>query len=182
MIQHVFIHLYQLRKVIKLPLTEQDIVIINALQGTTFNDDLFTNIANRLSLSPEKLLEKLEDLKKRGILRRWGVFLNSRTLGYNSALIALQLPENKIEKLENWIRNEKGVTHCYVRRFFNKNGSVSNHELASFNIWLTLTCLNKNYFHNKVNRLQREIEIDYNLILILPSQKKFKLRVPYDIR
>lgn len=182
MIQHVLIHLYQLRKVIRLPLTEQDIVIIHALQGTTFNDDLFTNIATHLSISPNKLLEKLKDLKKRGILRRWGVFLNSRTLGYNSALIALQIPENKIEKLENWIKNEKGITHCYVRRFFNKDGSVSNHELASFNIWLTLTSLNKTYFHHKVNRLQRELEIDNNLILILPSQKKFKLRFSYDIQ
>lgn len=158
-------------------LTDLDSAIIKKLQDAPFSDNIFTELADQISISLSLLLERLRDLKERGIIRRWGVYLNSRVLGYKSALLALRLPEKKLELLKEWVKQEKGVTHCYTRRFINISGSIGNHELTNYNIWLTLTCLNSELFQRKVNHLQKELQINDESILILPAQKKFKLRV-----
>ncbi len=156
--------------------------ILKSLSGLQLKDNIFDELGKDLGLSSSDLVKRISSLKKQGILKRWGVHLNSKALGYEASLVALKLDEEKLEILKKWVSHETGVTHCYSRSFTlltEKNEDFDTPELINFNIWLTLTSKDSTTFKNKIIHLKQKLQIDPDSILILPSQKKYKLRTNF---
>ena len=156
--------------------------ILKSLSGLQLKDNIFDELGKDLGLSSSDLVKRISSLKKQGILKRWGIHLNSKALGYEASLVALKLEEEKLEILKKWVSHETGVTHCYSRRFTlltEKNEDFDIPELINFNIWLTLTSKDSTTFKNKIIHLKQKLQIDPDSILILPSQKKYKLRTEF---
>ncbi len=156
--------------------------ILKSLSGLQLKDNIFDELGKDLGLSTSDLVKRISSLKKQGILKRWGIHLNSKALGYEASLVALKLEEEKLEMLKKWVSHETGVTHCYIRHFTlltEKNDDFDIPELINFNIWLTLTSKDSTTFKNKIIHLKQKLQIDPDSILILPSQKKYKLRTNF---
>jgi DNA-binding Lrp family transcriptional regulator len=73
-------------------------------------------IAEKLDISEEKLLETLQQLCDRGIIRRYGATLRHQKSGFAAnAMVAWQVAEERIEEVGQHFASFRQVSHCYRR-------------------------------------------------------------------
>lgn len=99
-------------------LDETDKKIIAALQSDIpLESDPYRLLAKEIGISREELLIRLESQLKAGIMRRMGVVLRHREVGYAAnALSVWRVPENRLREVADIMAAEYAVTHCYARR------------------------------------------------------------------
>jgi DNA-binding Lrp family transcriptional regulator len=76
----------------------------------------YQEIANRLGISEAELLQRLTKYYQSGVMRKMGVVLRHREVGYAAnALCAWVVPENRIDEIGALMSAHQTVTHCYAR-------------------------------------------------------------------
>jgi glutamate-1-semialdehyde 2,1-aminomutase len=88
----------------------------------------FALLGERLGLHEEEVLERVLRLKspgKRRLIRQISAIFDTTALGYNSTLVAMQVPQNDVDRVAAAINRHPGVTHNYQR----------DH---AWNLWFTL--------------------------------------------
>ncbi|MCU0585436.1 MAG: Lrp/AsnC family transcriptional regulator [Desulfobacterales bacterium] len=76
----------------------------------------FLDIARRLGISEEALLEVLRRLSARGVIRRFGATLRHQRTGYRAnAMAAWQVEEERIDAVGRIMAEFRQVSHCYRR-------------------------------------------------------------------
>jgi len=94
-------------------------------QDIPFVREPFDAMAEKLGLSVSKTIELLQDLKQRHILRQIAPIYDTKSLGYNSSLVAFKVGEEDLTEAVDILNKHPGVSHNYLR----------NDE---FNIWFTV--------------------------------------------
>lgn len=81
----------------------------------------YKQIAGQLGITEAELLRRLKSYKKTGKLRKMGVVLRHRQVGYAAnALCIWQVDEKKVHEIGVRLSQYAAVTHCYSRQ---KNSS-----------------------------------------------------------
>jgi DNA-binding Lrp family transcriptional regulator len=126
----------------------------------------FAVIALQLGVSEKEVLQRISQLKDKGIIRRIGGSFNSRKLGYASTLCAMKVTPNSIENTIKIINSYPEITHNYFRR----------HE---FNLWFTIIAKDE----QEIGRIIAEIKTQTNpeAFINLPAVRVFKLDVNFQI-
>lgn len=76
----------------------------------------YLEIANKLGIREEELLERLKKYTQSGKIRKMGAVLKHREVGYAAnALCAWIIPEDRIEEIGKIFSKFSAVTHCYAR-------------------------------------------------------------------
>lgn len=76
----------------------------------------YLEIAGRLGISEEQLLQRIKYLQENGYIRRLGAALRHREMGLKAnPMIIMRVPEEKIEEVGNRLASLERVTHCYQR-------------------------------------------------------------------
>lgn len=76
----------------------------------------YLEIAGRLGISEEQLLQRIEYLQEKGYIRRFGAALRHREMGLKAnPMIIMRVPEERIEEVGNKLASLDRVTHCYQR-------------------------------------------------------------------
>lgn len=76
----------------------------------------FASLAEEIGITEETFLERINSLKKRGILRRFGATLRHQKVGYGAnAMVAWLVPDDRIEDVGKRLARFREVTHCYQR-------------------------------------------------------------------
>ena len=76
----------------------------------------YLEIAKNLGISQEALLEKLQDLCNRGIIRRFGATIRHQKSGFEAnAMAAWEVDEDRIDKVGKILASFSQVSHCYRR-------------------------------------------------------------------
>ena len=76
----------------------------------------YREIADKLGISEDELLSRLEQYKESGKIRKMGAVLRHREVGYAAnALCAWIVPEDRIQEVGEMLSKELVVTHCYAR-------------------------------------------------------------------
>ncbi len=76
----------------------------------------FRDIARRLGIAEEALLDTLRSLSARGIIRRFGATLRHQRTGYRAnAMAAWQVEEACIDAVGRIMADFRQVSHCYRR-------------------------------------------------------------------
>ncbi len=88
------------------------------------NDRPFKGIAHTLGSTESKVIDTLKDLKEKKIIRQISPIYDTKSLGYDSSLIAFKVNSN-IEKVAEIINDHPGVSHNYQRT-------------DDFNLWFTI--------------------------------------------
>lgn len=101
-------------------LTELDKEIIRRLQG-----DLplvprpYQVIAHDLGIEEEELLEKINWMKEKGMIRRLGAAIRHRQAGFKAnAMVVWQVPTEQVADVGQKLATYPEVTHCYERPTF----------------------------------------------------------------
>lgn len=76
-------------------------------------------VAEELGISEDELINNLQDLNDKGILRRISGILYHRQAGYSAnAMVVWIVPEGVIEQVGKFVCSFSEVTHCYQRPTF----------------------------------------------------------------
>ena len=141
--------------------------IINQLQ-TDFPVCLcpYAVIARRLGISEDVLFDRVCRLTESGIIRRIGVSVDSRRIGFESTLAALRVKGDMVETASEVIDSYREITHSYLRA-------------DQFNIWFTVIAETRQRIRQVLEELAVKLEIDKDDVLDLPVKKLFKLDVRF---
>ncbi|NVL92346.1 MAG: Lrp/AsnC family transcriptional regulator [Desulfobacterales bacterium] len=92
--------------------------IIRHLQGDLpLTSKPFAVLASRVGISEEELLERIKLQKEEGVLRRLGANLNPQLAGFRAnALIAWNVPDDRMDEIGPLMASFREVSHCYERR------------------------------------------------------------------
>lgn len=98
-------------------LTDLEKKVIAAIQGDMpVVAQPYAEIAAQLDIDEGRLLEILDDLVGRGVMRRFGATLRHQKSGFTAnAMTAWQVPEERIEAVGMTMAGFKAVSHCYRR-------------------------------------------------------------------
>ena len=98
-------------------LTELEKKIIASLQeDIEITERPYLGIARKLEISEPVLLETLQGLCDRGIIRRYGATLRHQKTGFTAnAMAAWQVDEARIDEVGSKMASFREVSHCYRR-------------------------------------------------------------------
>jgi DNA-binding Lrp family transcriptional regulator len=149
------------------PIDDVDRAILNRIQSDfPMTQRPFLSIAENLDLSENEVIKRLEQLKKKGIIRRIGGNFVPEKLGFVSTLCAAKVPEDKIERFARTVNRYPGVTHNYQR----------DHN---YNIWFTFIAQSMDEIKGNLEDISRETGIKE--IINLPATKMYKIRAHFDL-
>ena len=150
----------------KIHLDKADRLILNEIQRNfPVRHRPFLALARKLQVKEKELLQRVQRLKKVGIIRRTGASFSAGAVGFTSTLCAAKVPQGKIEKFVAVVNTYPGVTHNYERE-------------GDFNLWFTLIAPSP----KKINQILTEISARTGVkkILNLPALKTFKIAVDFN--
>ena len=101
----------------KTELTELEKRIVASIQGDMAIDPQpYLRIAQRLGVTEKTLLESLQSLCDRGVIRRFGATLRHQKSGFTAnAMVAWQVEEERMEQVGQIMASFPQVSHCYRR-------------------------------------------------------------------
>jgi DNA-binding Lrp family transcriptional regulator len=120
----------------------------------------FAALGLRLGISGNEIIQRVENLKARGVIRLIGPVFNPRQLGYQTTLVAMKVPEERLDETGKSISTHPLVSHCYER----------DHDL---NLWLTLAMPATEDMESEIHKLGGRVKAE--LTLNLPAVKTFKI-------
>ena len=99
------------------PLDDLDIAVIRALQGPMeVRPDAYAPAAQELGIPVARMLEHLEGMIERKLLRRVAAILFHRRAGFSANGMGVwKVPEDRIMELGPRMAAVRGVSHCYRR-------------------------------------------------------------------
>jgi DNA-binding Lrp family transcriptional regulator len=98
-------------------LTDLEKKIIASIQeDMAITERPYLTISEKLGIPEETLLETLQSLCGRGIIRRFGATLRHQKTGFTAnAMAAWQVAEDRVEEVGSRLASFKQVSHCYRR-------------------------------------------------------------------
>ena len=139
--------------------------VIRLIQGDLPVDPRpFAILADRIGLTEAQFIARIKDLKKRGIIRRFGATLRHQEAGFSSnAMVAWVVPDQRIDKVGKILADFKEVSHCYQRR---PQGDWP------YNLYTMIHGSNRNQCFQIAARMSRSADIDEYKLLF--SEKEFR--------
>ena len=108
------------------PLDDTDKQLLNLLQGQfPIARRPFAHVAELAGLTEDDVIERVQYLLDKRIIREVTPIFDTRALGYESMLVAAKVDSEHPHRAAKVINSHPGVTHNYLR----------NHD---FNLWFTL--------------------------------------------
>ncbi len=99
-------------------LTDLEKQVILALQrDLEITPQPFQELAGRLGVAEEEVLEAIRSLKDKSYIRRFGATLRHQLSGFEAnALVVWVIPEEKLSHIGRKLAGKRAVTHCYARK------------------------------------------------------------------
>ena len=147
-------------------LSSSDAQLLSLLQaGLPLEPEPFKELGRELNITGEETIHRLQDLKKKGLIRRLGGIFDSHALGYVTTLVSARVPEDRIEAVAAAVSELPGVTHNYRR----------NH---AFNLWFTLVSEHVAEQQETLCQLGSRTGVEFHP---LSAEAFYKLRVQFDL-
>ena len=152
-------------------LTPRDIEIVRAVQGDlALEADPFAEPARSLGISVDELIEALEDLQRRGYLRRFAAILRHRKAGFGANGMAVwKVAEGDIADLGQTMAGYTSISHCYQRPVYAD---------WKYNLFTMIHARKKSECESFVAQLAREHALDEFDVLYSTTEYK-KIRLAY---
>jgi DNA-binding Lrp family transcriptional regulator len=98
-------------------LTDLETQVILALQrDLEITPRPFQELAQRLGVAEDKVLEAIRGLMEKGYIRRFGATLRHQLSGFEAnALVVWVIPEAELSRIGKKLAGHRAVTHCYAR-------------------------------------------------------------------
>ena len=141
--------------------------ILNIIQ-TEFpvEKEPFRYLGEAIGISEDEVLDRVKQLKERGIIRRIGAVFDTGRMGFAITLCAARVPEEKVEEFVDAVNAYTGVTHNYRR----------SHD---YNVWFTFIAPSAEEIERSLDEIREQTGIAD--ILNMPVRRKFKIDASFDL-
>ena len=126
----------------------------------------FVELAARLGTDEADVIARLSALRASGVLRQVGAIFDTKTLGYQSSLVAMRVPEERLAAAAAVVNEHPGVSHNYQRTH-------------AFNMWFTIAVPPGSELAAHIEVLHRLAHADSTRML--PTVHLFKIGVTLDM-
>ncbi len=151
----------------KISLDETDKKILNSIQlDFPLVHRPFLQLAERLGLKEEEVIERIKRLQAEKAIRRIGPIISTKKTGGVSTLVALKAPADRVDEIAQIINGYDEVSHNYLRP-------------AEFNIWFTLSAESEDRMHEILKEIGGRTGCE---VMNLPTKRLFKIGVKFNIR
>lgn len=141
--------------------------LLNLLQANfPLKREPFVEIGTGLGLDESDVISRIKRLKDEGIIRGIEPLLNARSLGYQSTLVAMRLPEEKVDTAARIISDHPGISHAHIRD-------------SGFNLWFTISLPGDSDIEGELRTLAGQVGSDE--MINLPRLRTFKIAVYFDM-
>ena len=128
-------------------------------------DRPYRALGEKCGLNEDEVLQNIRELKKDRILRQISTIFDTRTLGYQSSLVAASAPEGKADEVAEIINKHPGVSHNYARKH-------------AFNLWFTIAIPGNSSMEEHIEVLRKQSGAES--IRLLPTLHLFKIGMKLD--
>lgn len=126
----------------------------------------FAVIGQRLGMTEEEALGRIKNLERGGVIRQISAIFDTRRIGYDSCLVAMQVPKERLDQAAAIINRHTGVSHNYSRSHL-------------YNLWFTIATPPGHDMASDVADLSSKVKAMDTLLL--PALRVFKIGVKLDI-
>ena len=119
-----------------------------------------------VGLGERETLERVRDLRRRGIIRRIGANFQSSRLGFASTLCAAAVPPEKLADFVETINEYPNITHNYLRAH-------------RYNVWFTLIAPGQSAIQATLAAITAGTGV---AVLNLPASRVYKIRVDFPMQ
>ena len=138
-----------------------DRTILNTIQEEfPLTEKPFEVIGKQVGISGEGALERIRKLTEEGYIRRIGLVLERKKLGYAGLLCGAHVDADAIEEIAGEINKEPGVTHNYERE-------------GELNLWFTVTMKTMDDINTFITNLENAYPIK---VYRFPEKRTFKIK------
>jgi siroheme decarboxylase len=143
-----------------------DRTLLNTVQEEfPLTEKPFEAIGKQSGISEEETLERIRRLTEEGYIRRIGLVLERKKLGYASLLCGACVDNNMIETIAAEINKEPGVTHNYERE-------------GELNLWFTITMKTMDDINTFISKLENSFPIK---VYRFPEKRTFKIKTFFPV-
>lgn len=149
------------------PLSDLEAKVLHMLQHQfPLVECPFRHMADALAIEEEAVIECVQCLVSKGLIRRFGASVDSRRIGYVSVLAAAKVKEDCIEAVASFINAFSEVTHNYLRA-------------GEYNVWFTVIAADQ----DRLQQILCQVEAVQGVeaLLRLPAKKVFKVSVKFPL-
>ncbi len=148
-------------------LDDVDKRILNAIQlDFPLERKPFEALGKSLGIKEEDVIRRIKRLQSEGAIRRIGPIISTKKTGGVSTLIAMKVPDDKVDEVAGIINQYDEVSHNYLRP-------------ANYNIWFTLSAESG----ERMQEILKEItEKTGCQVINLPTKRLFKIGVKFNIK
>jgi siroheme decarboxylase len=144
-----------------------DKAILNRIQSDfPISSRPYAVIADEFSISEDEVINRVQQLKSAGIVRRIGGNFVPGKLGYVSTLCAGKVHEDKIESFAKTVNRYTGVTHNYIRE-------------NSYNVWFTFIAPSRELIEQYLSEIAENTGVQD--IINLPATHVFKIKAHFKL-
>lgn len=126
----------------------------------------FASIGEQLGLTEAEVIERIQGLKNKNVVRQISAIFDTRRLGYKTTLVGMRFPDDKLDAAAQIINEHPGVSHNYAR-----NGH--------FNLWFTLAVAPNESLEDTIADMAERAGADS--FRLMPTIKFFKIGVNFDM-
>ncbi len=143
-----------------------DRAILNTIQEEfPLTTKPFEVIGKQVGITEKEALDRIKTLTEEGYIRRIGLILERKKLGYASLLCGARVNKNMIEAVADTINKEPGVTHNYERD-------------GELNLWFTVTMKKMNDIDKFITNLEKTFPIK---VYKFPEKRTFKIKTFFPV-
>lgn len=124
-------------------------------------------LGRKLGLTEEEVVARVKKLSAEGVIRKLRTILDAQKLGScSSTLMAMKVPEGKMEHVVSVVNEYMSVTHNYRRE----------HD---YNLWFTVTTCGGKNLGETVEEIKQRTGIPESDTIDLPTTHVFKIDVRF---
>ena len=141
--------------------------LVNLMQASfPLTERPYAELGRQLGIDEDEVILRIERLKATGIIRQIGPVMDARRLDYRTTLVAMMVPETRLDKAGQLIAEHPGVSHGYQR----------DHH---FNVWVTMAVPSTADIGTEVRQLTESIGAEASFPL--PAVRLFKIGTYFDM-
>ncbi|MFC2052315.1 Lrp/AsnC family transcriptional regulator [Chloroflexota bacterium] len=126
----------------------------------------YADFGLKLGISEDEVIQRIGQLKLKGLIRQISPVFDARRLGYKTTLAAMRVAETELDKAAQLIMDHPCISHGYER----------DHH---FNLWFTLAVPGMVDVEIELKQLAGLLRAE--AVFSLPAAKLFKLRTFFDL-